>query len=210
MHAFLLPVLLAVFTVWVTASRSIIASPQQDAESRLAAASTERGEELFRAYCTTCHGVAADGRGPRARWLGKPPRNFTDAHWRKTATPERVARSIRNGVQGTAMPSWGALAEQDRWDLTAYVLSVADRPRLAQQTTPGAPASFESVPPTPSEEPETTATGTGGHEMHPMRGCMHGSHAALGCGGGGCLAPEPAAVAQRARGCRGASRAVSN
>ncbi|MDK3019969.1 c-type cytochrome [Pseudodonghicola flavimaris] len=36
-----------------------------------------RGGELYQAHCATCHGVAADGRGPMASVLVVPPRDLT-------------------------------------------------------------------------------------------------------------------------------------
>jgi mono/diheme cytochrome c family protein len=38
-----------------------------------------------------------------------------------------VYYAIREGVHGTAMPSWKSLPDEDIWDLVAYVLSVGTR-----------------------------------------------------------------------------------
>lgn len=54
----------------------------------------------------------------------RPPRDFTDAAWRQTATPARVESVIRNGVPGTAMPPWRVLGDEAVRDLAAFVLSV--------------------------------------------------------------------------------------
>jgi hypothetical protein len=35
--------------------------------------------------------------------------------------------AIREGLHGTAMPSWTAFSEQDSWALTAHVLSLGER-----------------------------------------------------------------------------------
>jgi mono/diheme cytochrome c family protein len=57
--------------------------------------------------------------------LVPPPQDFTDPGWRATTSPRRVFFAIREGRIGTAMPSWKSLSEQDDWDLTAYVQSLA-------------------------------------------------------------------------------------
>ncbi|HUL75160.1 MAG TPA: c-type cytochrome [Vicinamibacterales bacterium] len=86
-----------------------------------------RGGELFQKYCTLCHGVRGDGQGLQREGLKPPPRDFTDPAWRQRTSPRRVYFAIREGVATTAMPSWKSLTEQDDWDLTAYVLSLAPR-----------------------------------------------------------------------------------
>jgi high-affinity iron transporter len=83
-----------------------------------------RGQALFGANCALCHGERGDGHGQRASGFGKPPANFTDPYWRRRATPRRVFFAVREGVRGTAMPSWEWLSEDETWDLVAYVLTL--------------------------------------------------------------------------------------
>jgi mono/diheme cytochrome c family protein len=86
-----------------------------------------RGVALFREHCALCHGERGDGRGVRQEGLASAPRDFTDPRWRASISPRRVFFAIREGRQGTAMPNWKALNEQDTWALTAYVLALGDR-----------------------------------------------------------------------------------
>ena len=86
-----------------------------------------RGAALFRESCVLCHGERGDGRGVRREGLTSQPRNFTDPQWRASTSPRRVFFAIREGLHGTAMPSWKALSEQESWALTAYVLSLGER-----------------------------------------------------------------------------------
>ena len=58
--------------------------------------------------------------------LVTPPTDFTDPVWRSGAQPQAVFAAIRLGVQGSAMPAWPALTEEETWDLVAYVLSLAE------------------------------------------------------------------------------------
>jgi mono/diheme cytochrome c family protein len=85
----------------------------------------ERGRLLFREHCALRHGVAADGRGQRREGFARPPRDFTSTQWRRSTTPRQVFFAVREGKRGTAMPSWRALDDDDLWDLTAYVVSLA-------------------------------------------------------------------------------------
>ncbi len=57
----------------------------------------------------------------------RPPRDFTSASWRQSASPRRVFFAIREGIAGTPMPAWPGLSEQDAWNVTAYVLSLGEQ-----------------------------------------------------------------------------------
>ena len=87
-----------------------------------------RGRALFLDHCALCHGVGGDGRGVRREGLSSPPRDFTDPAWRRSTTPRLVYFAIREGRPHTPMPAWKALDPSQVWDLTAYVLSVGERP----------------------------------------------------------------------------------
>lgn len=90
--------------------------------------SAERGRALFVAHCALCHGERADGRGVRRSALSSRPVDFTRAEWRRRATLQTVSAAIRDGVRGTPMPGWKVtLTPGEIEDLTAYVLSVADK-----------------------------------------------------------------------------------
>jgi mono/diheme cytochrome c family protein len=88
-------------------------------------AGRSRGRELYLQYCALCHGENADGRGVRREGLSSFPRDFTDPQWRRRFSPRQVFWTLREGKRNTAMPAWGALGDEDLWDITAYVLSVA-------------------------------------------------------------------------------------
>jgi mono/diheme cytochrome c family protein len=80
----------------------------------------ERGPELFRKHCASCHGETGMGDGPIA-WLVFPrPRNFARSEFRLITTDNRVPtdddllRVITNGMPGSAMPPHDRLPEADR------------------------------------------------------------------------------------------------
>jgi high-affinity iron transporter len=96
---------------------------------RLASAEArERGRALFAEHCALCHGERADGRGARREGLSTRPRDFTDPVWRRQTPPRAVFAAIREGVPGTAMPSWKALDPDQTWDLVAFLLGSGAAP----------------------------------------------------------------------------------
>jgi mono/diheme cytochrome c family protein len=90
------------------------------------AAALDHGRALYQAHCVLCHGVNGDGRGVRREGLTSDPRDFTDVHWRERFSPRRTFWVLREGKPNTAMASFRALSDDDLWDLTAYVLSIAE------------------------------------------------------------------------------------
>jgi mono/diheme cytochrome c family protein len=90
-------------------------------------AARRHGRELFTKYCTLCHGERGDGQGSRSSAFATPPRDLTSSAWRTSVTPQRVFRSIREGIPGTAMPAWRVLGDDAVADLTAYVLTLGTR-----------------------------------------------------------------------------------
>jgi len=95
----------------------------------------ERGRRLFLGSCALCHGERADGEGVRRSALSTRPRDFTDSTWRRRTSPRQVFYVIREGVHGTAMPAWKSLADDDTWDLVAFVLA-ADHDRPLDRPSP--------------------------------------------------------------------------
>jgi mono/diheme cytochrome c family protein len=86
----------------------------------------DRGRLLFKQKCELCHGERADGKGVRSKGLSGKPANFTNAEWRASVTPLSVFEVLSEGKRGTSMPAWPTLTDDEKWDLVAYVLSVAE------------------------------------------------------------------------------------
>lgn len=85
-----------------------------------------RGRAVFLQRCAICHGVKADGHGIRKVGLSGPPRNFRDPSWRESAEPRHLFQVISEGIPGTSMAAWPILSVDQRWDVIAYILSVAE------------------------------------------------------------------------------------
>ena len=84
-----------------------------------------RGEAIFRANCTRCHGERGAGDGPDAAALERKPRDFHDPAFMQQETPADFFRVISLGRRQAAMPAWeDALTVQERWDVVSYLWSL--------------------------------------------------------------------------------------
>lgn len=92
------------------------------------------GRGLYRKHCALCHGVTGNGRGTTAAILNPYPRDYRMGVFKFKSTPlsykptrEDIARSIRNGIAGTAMVKIPELTEDDVQALTDYVIYLSWR-----------------------------------------------------------------------------------
>lgn len=94
------------------------------------------GSKLYRRHCLHCHGVSGDGRGPTATWVNPHPRDYRQGIFKFTSSvggnsrkPRRedLLRVLRNGIEGTAMPPFGLLPDQELEDLVSYVIHLSLR-----------------------------------------------------------------------------------
>ena len=85
-----------------------------------------RGRALFVQRCALCHGERADGNGVRRRGLSGAPANFRSADWRANTNARQVFMIVSEGKRGTSMPAWPTLSDEQKWEVVAYVLSVAE------------------------------------------------------------------------------------
>ncbi len=83
--------------------------------------SIERGKKLYATNCTACHGENGQGDGPIAKTLPVPPTDLTYPVRAAGPKPEDTFRVLTVGLEGSPMPAFGYLSEQDRWDLVSYI-----------------------------------------------------------------------------------------
>ncbi len=96
--------------------------------------SIEKGRAIYSENgCAMCHGNNGDGRGVlrdtlKDKW-GRPvrPRNFIRGIYEGGSSPEDIFRTLTTGIEGTPMPSYVHIPEQDRWHLVSYLLSLKRR-----------------------------------------------------------------------------------
>lgn len=108
------------------------------------------GKIVYETYCSGCHGVKGDGKGPAAAMLITKPRNFTRGMFKFISTPKNnlptdadLGRTILYGVPRSSMPAWKFLSEQDRTDVIEYIKTFSDR---WQTNPPPKPIAFPNAP----------------------------------------------------------------
>lgn len=84
------------------------------------------GKQLYRAYCTQCHGISGHGNGVNAAELSVQPRNHTDRSEMAARTDDELFKAIKEGGQAVnksvLMPNWdGNLSDGDIRDIVAYL-----------------------------------------------------------------------------------------
>lgn len=84
-----------------------------------------RGASLYQQQCAACHGASGHGDGPSAAGLTPPPTDLTNRGRAAQRTPFALHQIISGGVDGTAMASFAALPEADRWALAFYAGTLA-------------------------------------------------------------------------------------
>lgn len=88
------------------------------------AESIQRGAELYKINCESCHGVYGLGNGPAGMALVPTPAPIVRSA--QIMGDDYLFWRITEGGTpfGTSMPSWKTLSEQDRWDLINYIHSM--------------------------------------------------------------------------------------
>jgi mono/diheme cytochrome c family protein len=96
--------------------------------AKSAAASPERGRQLYKANCVACHGETGKGDGPGAGVLKPKPRDHTDYAYMSKLSDKEIGDIIRMGgaVKGMPqMPSHPQINGQDLDSLVAFVRSLS-------------------------------------------------------------------------------------
>jgi mono/diheme cytochrome c family protein len=100
------------------------------------------GSQLYRRHCLHCHGLTGDGHGPTAPWVNPHPRDYRPGMFKFTSTSGGKARkptradllhTLKQGVEGTSMPSFGLLPEEELNNLASYVIHLSLRGQLEFQ-----------------------------------------------------------------------------
>ena len=71
--------------------------------------------------CMQCHGLDGTGNGPMAFGLNPRPRNFTCAQTIKGVPDGQLFWIIQNGSNGTGMPAFKKLEDEEIWQLILYI-----------------------------------------------------------------------------------------
>ncbi|HEX8621617.1 MAG TPA: cytochrome c/FTR1 family iron permease [Allosphingosinicella sp.] len=102
-----------------------------------------RGQALYAQNCASCHGAAGDAKTPLAATLDPPPIAFADRERARERSLFALYQVIDQGLEGTAMTSFGHLPEEDKWALAlaagrfAYPAELAARGRRIWESDSG-------------------------------------------------------------------------
>ncbi len=100
------------------------------------APSFQTGKAIYTQNCAQCHGEAGKGDGlSRETMTPKepPPANFTNSSTMDALSPFRAFNIATFGVEGTAMPSFLALREEERWQAAFYIFALRFSSEAAAQ-----------------------------------------------------------------------------
>lgn len=93
------------------------------------------GRQSYELYCSGCHGDDGDGEGPAARFLSPKPRDFRVGMLKFASVAAGQAphdddyvRVIRNGLAGTAMPSFRLVSREEQDAIVAYLRTFIAEP----------------------------------------------------------------------------------
>lgn len=87
----------------------------------------DSAKTVYRENCAQCHGESGRGDGPGAATMQPKepkPANFTDPDLINNLSPFKAFNTTTFGIQGTGMPSFSALNEEQRWEAAFYVFSL--------------------------------------------------------------------------------------
>jgi mono/diheme cytochrome c family protein len=103
----------------------------------------KEGRNLYMRHCLHCHGVSGDGKGPTADYLNPRPRDYRQGIFKFTSTVstskashDDIARTLREGVPGTSMPSFVVILSPEEVGIVAdYVRWLAMRGEFEKRLT---------------------------------------------------------------------------
>jgi cytochrome c len=102
-------------------------------------ASIERGRKVYVANgCVNCHGESGRGDGPSAKDVSVRPTDLTERPLKSGPSPADVVRTIVTGLDGTPMPSYHlVIDDDDMWALAYYVDSLGGPPTMKRDESLG-------------------------------------------------------------------------
>jgi high-affinity iron transporter len=90
---------------------------------------------IYLSNCAQCHGDSGKGDGPSRESMNPktpPPANFTDAEFMAGLSPFKAYNTTSFGIDNTAMASFAALSDEQRWQVAFYVMALRFSPESAK------------------------------------------------------------------------------
>lgn len=109
------------------------------------------GLQVYAEKCAPCHGATGRGDGPAAYLLYPKARNFGSGQFRLTSTQSGLPsdadllRTLKRGMPGSSMPSWGHLPDSVLLALVSAVRALAVEARVATLMESGAMTREEAL-----------------------------------------------------------------
>ncbi|MCX7700832.1 MAG: c-type cytochrome [Gemmataceae bacterium] len=113
-------------------------------ELKLDRKTLERGSVVYRRNCLHCHGLSGDGKGPTGLWVNPHPRDFRSGIFKYVSSSQDegkrkplrddLRRVLINGIEGTAMPSFSLLSDEDMDAVISYVIHLSIRGEAEMET----------------------------------------------------------------------------
>ncbi|HEX6534437.1 MAG TPA: FTR1 family protein [Gemmatimonadaceae bacterium] len=94
---------------------------------RASTAAVLEGEGLFVQRCASCHGATGALDGPATHALSKVPPDVGSFVWQVERSDAAIARAIRDGLPGTAMPPSRDLSDSAIAHMVAYIRTLPAR-----------------------------------------------------------------------------------
>ncbi len=79
-----------------------------------------RGAALYAQNCASCHGAEGEGPPPAFAKLDPPPIAFADRERARDRSVFGLYQVVTQGLEGTAMQSYAALSDEDRWAVALF------------------------------------------------------------------------------------------
>lgn len=92
------------------------------------APSLAAGKASYEAQCASCHGVTGAADTEAAKALTPPPANFLDEQRMAALTPYKVFNTTTFGIQGTGMPGFPQLSDEERWAQAFHIFTLRQPP----------------------------------------------------------------------------------
>ena len=93
-------------------------------------ASGQTGEDVYKNYCTGCHGPKLEGSSPATALIKE--------NWKHGADRTSIMKSIRDGIGGTEMAAWkGVLSEKQIQAVADYIVKVQETDSKASPAASG-------------------------------------------------------------------------
>lgn len=88
-------------------------------------AAEAKGKQIYDQNCAFCHALNGTGKNWIGAFLEPHPRNLTDPRQTSHLSDTRLRNVIREGLEGTSMPAWSAVLNEEEIDATIGYLRKA-------------------------------------------------------------------------------------